>query len=157
MDRWEDEALVLGDRVKIYTWTEFNIEPEGIVEVGDDCVLVGAIFMCAESIRIGRRARERLVEIEPAAAHGLAGERDERIGVGQHAAADRLGEAGARQRPDAPQPQPLHVRLPQHEQPEHDDENVRQHEPRLHEECVVEQNERRAQRRHAAIRAELTQ
>jgi acetyltransferase-like isoleucine patch superfamily enzyme len=50
-----EPGLVLGDRVRAYTWTEFNIEPTGVLEVGDDCVLVGAVFMCAESIRIGRR------------------------------------------------------------------------------------------------------
>jgi acetyltransferase-like isoleucine patch superfamily enzyme len=48
-------GLALGDRVKVYTWTEFNIDPAGTVEVGDDSVLVGVIFMCAESIRIGSR------------------------------------------------------------------------------------------------------
>jgi acetyltransferase-like isoleucine patch superfamily enzyme len=47
-------GLVLGDRVTVYTWTEFNVEPFGVVEVGDDTTLVGAVFMCAESIRIGR-------------------------------------------------------------------------------------------------------
>lgn len=46
-------GLVLGDRVRVYTWTEFNIEPNGLVEVGSDSVLVGAVFMCAEHIRIG--------------------------------------------------------------------------------------------------------
>ena len=50
-----EPGLVLGDRVKVYTWTEFNIEPTGFVEVGDDSVLVGAAFMCAEHIRIGQR------------------------------------------------------------------------------------------------------
>jgi acetyltransferase-like isoleucine patch superfamily enzyme len=49
-----DPGLVLGDRVKAYSWTAFSIEPEGIVEVGDDAVLVGAQFMCAESIRVGK-------------------------------------------------------------------------------------------------------
>ena len=39
----------------VYTWTEFNVEPQGQISVGDDCVLVGAIFMCAERIRVGRR------------------------------------------------------------------------------------------------------
>ncbi len=48
-------GLVLGDRVKVYTWTEFNIEPTGMLEVGDDSTLVGAVLMCAESVRIGRR------------------------------------------------------------------------------------------------------
>jgi acetyltransferase-like isoleucine patch superfamily enzyme len=50
-----EPGLVLGDRVKVYTWTEFNIEPGGIAEVGDDSILVGTVFMCAESVRIGRR------------------------------------------------------------------------------------------------------
>jgi acetyltransferase-like isoleucine patch superfamily enzyme len=50
-----EPGLVLGDRVKAYTWTEFNIEPTGALEVGDDSVLVGAVFMCAENIRIGKR------------------------------------------------------------------------------------------------------
>lgn len=50
------DGLVLGDRVTVYTWTEFNVEPGGAVEVGDDAILVGAVLMCAESIRIGRRA-----------------------------------------------------------------------------------------------------
>lgn len=48
-------GLVLGDRVTVYTWTEFNVDPGGAVEVGDDAILVGAVLMCAESIRIGRR------------------------------------------------------------------------------------------------------
>lgn len=48
-------GLVLGDRVRVYTWTAFNVEPTGLVVVGDDTVLVGAIFMCADSITIGQR------------------------------------------------------------------------------------------------------
>jgi acetyltransferase-like isoleucine patch superfamily enzyme len=48
-------GLVLGNRVCVYTWTEFNVEPAGRLIVGDDSVLVGAIFMCAESVQIGRR------------------------------------------------------------------------------------------------------
>lgn len=48
-------GLVLGDNVRAYTWTEFNVEPGGLVEVGDDTVLVGAVFMCAEHIAIGRQ------------------------------------------------------------------------------------------------------
>src|SRR5205814_9088328 len=43
------------NRVRVYTWTTFNIEPTGLLEVGDDSVLVGAIFMCAEHIFVGRR------------------------------------------------------------------------------------------------------
>lgn len=49
-----DPGLVIGDRVRIYTWTTFNVEPTGFVEVGDDSVLVGAVFMCAGEIRLGR-------------------------------------------------------------------------------------------------------
>jgi acetyltransferase-like isoleucine patch superfamily enzyme len=48
-------GLVIGDRVQVYTWTTFNVEPEGLLEVGDDTVLVGPVFMCAEHIRLGRR------------------------------------------------------------------------------------------------------
>lgn len=48
-------GLVLGDRVSIYTLTTFNVEPDGLIEIGDDCVVAGAIFMCAGSIRLGRR------------------------------------------------------------------------------------------------------
>jgi acetyltransferase-like isoleucine patch superfamily enzyme len=57
-DRFRSElnpGLVVGDRVSIYTWTTFNVEPTGLVEIGDDSVLVGATFMCAERIVIGRR------------------------------------------------------------------------------------------------------
>lgn len=48
-----DPGLVLGDRVKAYAWTRFSVEPQGIVEVGDDCLLVGALFMCADRITLG--------------------------------------------------------------------------------------------------------
>ena len=50
-----EPGLILGQRVRVYTWTEFNIEPDGLVEVGDDSTLVGVVFMCAERITIGRR------------------------------------------------------------------------------------------------------
>ena len=48
-------GLTFGDRVKVYTWTTFNIEPTGKVSVGNDSILVGAVFMCAELIDIGQR------------------------------------------------------------------------------------------------------
>lgn len=48
-------GLVLGNRVRVYTWTTFNIEPTGVLEVGDDSVLVGAVFMCAKHIVVGQR------------------------------------------------------------------------------------------------------
>lgn len=50
-----EPGLVLGERVSVYTWTTFNIEPSGAVFVGDDSVLVGAVFMGAGTITIGRR------------------------------------------------------------------------------------------------------
>lgn len=48
-------GLELGERVRAYTWTEFNVEPTGSISVGEDSVLVGAVFMCARSIRLGAR------------------------------------------------------------------------------------------------------
>jgi acetyltransferase-like isoleucine patch superfamily enzyme len=50
-----DPGLTLGNRVRVYTWTTFNIEPTGALEVGDDTVLVGAVFMCADRIIVGQR------------------------------------------------------------------------------------------------------
>jgi acetyltransferase-like isoleucine patch superfamily enzyme len=57
-DRFRSECepgLVFGDRVRIYTWTTFNVEPTGTLFIGDDSILVGAIFMCAERISVGKR------------------------------------------------------------------------------------------------------
>src|SRR5438105_2572665 len=51
----QERGLVLGNRVRVYTWTEFNVEPAGLIEIGDDSIIVGAIFMGAASITIGRR------------------------------------------------------------------------------------------------------
>lgn len=48
-------GLVLGDRVRVLTWTTFNIEPTGCVQIGDDTQLIGPVFMCAEEIHIGAR------------------------------------------------------------------------------------------------------
>ncbi|MEW6754952.1 MAG: acyltransferase [Candidatus Latescibacterota bacterium] len=47
-------GLVLGRGVRVHTWTTFNVEAGGRVEVGDDSILVGAVFMCAEAITLGR-------------------------------------------------------------------------------------------------------
>lgn len=49
----QSPGLVLGDRVRILTWTSFSVEPSGRVEIGHDSVLVGAVFMCMKSICIG--------------------------------------------------------------------------------------------------------
>jgi acetyltransferase-like isoleucine patch superfamily enzyme len=50
---WHSPGLVLGDRVRVLTWTVFSVEPRGCVEIGQDTVLVGAVFMCMKSIRVG--------------------------------------------------------------------------------------------------------
>jgi acetyltransferase-like isoleucine patch superfamily enzyme len=50
-----DPGLVFGERVRVYNWTAFSIEPTGYVEVGDDSTLVGPIFWCAHRIVLGRR------------------------------------------------------------------------------------------------------
>jgi carbonic anhydrase/acetyltransferase-like protein (isoleucine patch superfamily) len=50
-----DPAVTLGDRVQVFGSSSFPLEPDGVVEVGQDSVLVGANFMCADRITIGRR------------------------------------------------------------------------------------------------------
>jgi len=50
-----DPALVIGDRTAVYPWTNFSVEETGVVEIGDDCIIVGTVFMCAERIVIGNR------------------------------------------------------------------------------------------------------
>jgi acetyltransferase-like isoleucine patch superfamily enzyme len=51
----QDLGLKIGNRVQVYTWTTFNVEENGLIEIGDDSILVGAIFMCANRITIGNR------------------------------------------------------------------------------------------------------
>lgn len=51
----QSPGLVLGERVWVYTWATFNVEPTGSILVGDDSILVGPVFMCASRIEIGRR------------------------------------------------------------------------------------------------------
>jgi acetyltransferase-like isoleucine patch superfamily enzyme len=48
-------GIRLGDRVKVYMWSSFSVDPDGLLVVGDDCVLVGAVFMCAQRITLGQR------------------------------------------------------------------------------------------------------
>jgi acetyltransferase-like isoleucine patch superfamily enzyme len=58
-DRYRSEqnpGLVLGDRVRVYSFTDLNIEPSGMVAIDDDSIVVGGIFMCAQRITIGKRA-----------------------------------------------------------------------------------------------------
>lgn len=51
----QNPGLEIGDRVRVYTWTTFNVEPSGSVKIGADSVLVGPVFMCAERICVGQR------------------------------------------------------------------------------------------------------
>lgn len=51
----EDPGLVLGRRVHVFGGSGFGIEAEGSMAVGDDCMLVGASFMCAGRIVVGDR------------------------------------------------------------------------------------------------------
>lgn len=46
-------GLVLGDDVRVYGWTTFNVHAEGVVSVGRGSILVGATFMCQERISLG--------------------------------------------------------------------------------------------------------
>ena len=48
-------AVVIGPRTRVYTWCAFSVEGDGLVEIGADCVLVGAVFMCAERVTVGDR------------------------------------------------------------------------------------------------------
>ena len=50
------DALVIGDRVRVYTWTNFSVEYDGRMEIGEDAVVVGAQFMCSSWISVGARA-----------------------------------------------------------------------------------------------------
>lgn len=47
-------AVMLGDRVRVFGWSVFNLEPGGQVTVGARSTLVGAVLMGAEQIDIGR-------------------------------------------------------------------------------------------------------
>jgi acetyltransferase-like isoleucine patch superfamily enzyme len=51
----QEPGLVLGDRVRVYAWTAFNVEPSGRIAVGNDTALAGAVFMCADQITLGER------------------------------------------------------------------------------------------------------
>ena len=49
-----EPGLRLGNGVRAYHGTTFSVEAEGSVEVGDDSILAGVIFMCAERITLGK-------------------------------------------------------------------------------------------------------
>jgi acetyltransferase-like isoleucine patch superfamily enzyme len=48
-----EPAIVLGDGVRVFGWTVFNLEPAGQVVVGARSTLVGAVLMVAERVEIG--------------------------------------------------------------------------------------------------------
>jgi acetyltransferase-like isoleucine patch superfamily enzyme len=57
-DRYRSEqtpGLILGDRVRVYGFTDLNVEPSGMLSIGDDSIVVGAVFMCAQRITISKR------------------------------------------------------------------------------------------------------
>jgi len=88
----KNPGLVLGDRVRVLTWTTFNVEPDGVVTVGDDSVLIGAVFMCAESIRIGARcAVSYNVTIADCDFHPIELEARRRDAIATSPAGDRSG------------------------------------------------------------------
>ena len=47
-------GVALGEGVRVYGWTVFNVEQNGLVRIGEGSVLVGAVFMCRERIEVGR-------------------------------------------------------------------------------------------------------
>ena len=48
-------GLLLGAGVQVFTWTAFNVEPTGSIEIGADSIIVGGVFMCADRIVLGER------------------------------------------------------------------------------------------------------
>jgi len=51
----QDPGLQLGEHVRVFQGTTFNVEADGSVEIGEGSILAGVIFMCAEAITLGRR------------------------------------------------------------------------------------------------------
>jgi NDP-sugar pyrophosphorylase family protein len=47
-------GLRLGSDVRVHLGTIFSVEPDGVVEVGDESILAGVVFMCADRIVLGR-------------------------------------------------------------------------------------------------------
>lgn len=50
-------GLVIGARSRLYTWCAFNLEADAKVQIGEGCILTGAVLMCTERITIGNRVR----------------------------------------------------------------------------------------------------
>jgi hypothetical protein len=51
----QDPGLRLGERVRVFHGTTFNVEADGSVQIGEGSILAGVVFMCAEAITLGRR------------------------------------------------------------------------------------------------------
>jgi acetyltransferase-like isoleucine patch superfamily enzyme len=51
----QEPGLRLGECVRVFQGTTFNVEADGSVEIGEGSILAGVIFMCAEAITLGRR------------------------------------------------------------------------------------------------------
>jgi acetyltransferase-like isoleucine patch superfamily enzyme len=98
----QQPGLVFGSGVKAFTWTEFNVEPTGTLEIGDDAVLVGAIFMCAERITIGRAVVVSYnVTIADSDFHPLNPEQRRRDGIANSPSGDRAQRPAIESRPVA--------------------------------------------------------
>lgn len=50
-------GLFIGPRSRLYTWCAFNLEEDARVNIGEDCILTGAVLMCTNHITIGNRVR----------------------------------------------------------------------------------------------------
>ena len=48
-----EPAVALGDGVRVYGWTQFNLEPGAVVTVGAHSTLAGAVLMVADAVEIG--------------------------------------------------------------------------------------------------------
>lgn len=85
-----EPGLVFGDRVKAYLWSEFSVEPGALLEIGDDSVLVGPVFMCAEHISVGKRVViSYSVTIADSDFHPIAAEARKRDAIANSPKGDR--------------------------------------------------------------------
>lgn len=93
-------GLVFGDGVRAYAWTAFNVEPAGVLEIGDRSILVGAVFMCARSIVIGRDVVVAYhVTIADSDFHPLDPESRRRDAIANAPGGDREGRSAFEARP----------------------------------------------------------
>ena len=93
-------GLALGERVQVHACTEFSIEPQGVIEIGDDCVLAGAIFMCAERISLGDRVVVSYhVSIADSDFHPIDREERRRDAIANAPGTDKSGRPAYESRP----------------------------------------------------------